>query len=66
MSTFLERLQVERDELVEKVEKLTNYINENEHFLSLSSANQNLLIKQHKHMLNYLQILDIRIELNSK
>lgn len=61
MSTFLERLEVEKKELNENLIKLDNYIEENEHFKTLSNANQLLLLDQRNAMNIYLNILSVRI-----
>lgn len=61
--TFLDRLKLERSELNEKTEKLTDFVTKIESFSKLSAANQNLLIEQLNVMNRYLGILDIRIEL---
>jgi hypothetical protein len=61
-TTFLQRLQTEKDELVDRLSKLLIFIDSN-NFSSLSDANQVLLKMQAEHMNNYLNILIIRVEL---
>ena len=66
MSTFLERLKEEEQEVRERLENLEIYIYNNPHFGTLSKANRALLEHQRKMMLGYLETLVVRIELNSK
>lgn len=56
------RLLQERNELTLKINKLTSFIDSDE-FTKLSFSNQYLLNEQIKVMLNYRDILKIRIEL---
>jgi hypothetical protein len=60
MSTFLERLIIERDELNEKKEKLTAFI-ETENFQKVAVVQQRLLKVQQTIMYSYLQVLEERI-----
>jgi hypothetical protein len=60
MSTFLERLIIERDELNEKKEKLTAFIG-TESFQKVAVVQQRLLKVQQTIMCSYLQVLDERI-----
>jgi|GEM_PF-2248451 len=62
--TFLDRLKKERDELKEKYTGLTHFL-KTENFQKLSSVNQMLLWNQHKHMSEYLHILEVRLEVLS-
>lgn len=62
MSTFLERLQEERNSLGEKIEKLENFINdENGTFKGLDLPNQYLLRRQLMEMKAYYDTLILRI-----
>jgi hypothetical protein len=63
MSTFLERLEQEADALALKTISLIEF-KKTENFEKLSEANQYLLRKQLEVMLEYTNILSIRIELN--
>lgn len=66
MSTFLERLIEEEKQVNNNLIKLDNYISTSDHFKSLSIANQ-LLLQDQRHAMNtYVNILTMRIELNSK
>ncbi len=64
MSTFLERLEQEESELLNKAAKLQEFIG-TDAFEQLSEGNQYLLDKQLEAMTEYLNILGTRIELNS-
>lgn len=66
MSTFLERLEVERTELNINYVKLDSYIESSEHFKTLSIQNRMLLKNQRVTMRNYLDVLDARIEINKE
>lgn len=63
MSTFLERLEQEADALALKTISLSEFT-KTDNFEKLSKANQYLLKKQLEVMLEYTNILTIRIELN--
>jgi hypothetical protein len=63
-STFLQRLQYEKDDLLEKVTKLAIFIAKEEMSQTVSEANYLLLKQQLVYMNDYLNILIIRIELN--
>ena len=66
MSTFLERLVKEKEQVNGNLIKLDDYISTSDHFKSLSIANQ-LLLQDQRHAMNtYVNILTIRIELNNK
>jgi hypothetical protein len=65
MEDFLKRLKEERDELFEKTEKLNNFLSSNKTEF-LSKGNLLLLETQSAIMIDYLNVLDIRIELLSK
>ena len=60
--TFRERVQIERDELAVKVEKLSTFLNKNNVETEIGINQYRLLIKQLTYMENYLAILDIRLE----
>lgn len=65
MSTFLERLKNERNELREKHEKLNSFIMTNPAFNDLDDIQSILLKAQYHAMTTYLFILNQRlIELN--
>lgn len=63
--TFLQRLENEKNELLDKVTKLGMFII-NDKFKELSDANQLLLNQQLVVMNDYLNILIIRTELLTK
>ena len=63
-NAFLDRLKVEKDELLEKVTKLAMFLNSD--LNDLSEANELLLKHQLVSMNDYLSILIIRIELLEK
>jgi hypothetical protein len=64
-NAFLDRLKVEKDELLDKVIKLAMFLNSDK-VKNLSDAN-NLLLKQQLEAMNtYLNILIIRVELLEK
>lgn len=60
--TFQERVQIERDELAVKVEKLRTFLDKTNVETEIGINQYRLLIKQLTHMENYLAILDIRLE----
>lgn len=60
--TFQERVQIERDELAVKSEKLSTFLNKNNVETEIGINQYRLLIKQLTYMENYLAILDIRLE----
>ena len=64
-NTFLDRLKVEKDELLDKVTKLRMFLNSDK-VKDLSYANELLLKEQLEAMNTYLNILIIRIELLKK
>jgi hypothetical protein len=60
--TFLDRLQKERDDLHEKRTKLDAFLQNKNKAIEISGKPQyDLLVKQRKHMDNYLEILDQRL-----
>jgi len=61
MSTFLERIKVERDELKDKVDKLGNFIDKNPAFIEVSEMQRVLLVTQFNVMRIYLYTLEERI-----
>ena len=63
-NTFLDRLKIEKDDLLDKVTKLAIFLNSN--LNDLSEANELLLKQQLEAMNDYLNILIIRIELLEK
>jgi hypothetical protein len=63
-NTFLDRLKVEKSELLDKVTKLAIFLNSDK-VNDLSDANELLLKQQLEAMNTYLNILIIRIELLS-
>jgi hypothetical protein len=64
-NAFLDRLKVEKDELLDKVTKLAMFLNSDK-VKDLSDANKLLLKQQLVSMNDYLNILIIRIELLEK
>lgn len=65
-NTFLDRLKVEKDELLDKVSKLSVFLAKEGYNQKVSEANYYLLKKQFEAMNTYLNILIIRIELLEK
>lgn len=61
MSTFLDRLTEEQEQLLDKVTKLEIFINNNPAFLTVSEIQKVLLVTQLKAMKLYLYTLDERI-----
>ena len=61
MSTFLERLQEEQEQLLDKVTKLVDFIEKNPVFLTVSEMQRVLLVTQLNAMKLYLYTLDERI-----
>tara|TARA_R110000823_G_scaffold87122_1_gene194548 strand:- start:289 stop:501 length:213 start_codon:yes stop_codon:yes gene_type:complete len=61
MSTFLERLKEEQDQLLDKVTKLESFIEKNPAFLTVSEMQRVLLVTQLNAMKLYLYTLDERI-----
>jgi hypothetical protein len=64
-NTFLDRLKVEKNELLDKVTKLAMFLNSDK-VNDLSDANELLLKQQLEAMNTYLNILIIRTELLEK
>ena len=64
-NAFLDRLKVEKDELLDKVTKLAIFLNSDK-VNNLSDANELLLKQQLEAMNTYLNILIIRVELLEK
>ena len=62
MSTFLERIHEEKDQLKEKIDKLNDFIENNEKFNELSNIQRILLVNQFNAMEMYYYALDSRIE----
>ena len=60
--TFRERVQIERDELAVKVEKLIKFLDKNNVETEIGINQCRLLIKQLTYMKYYLATLDIRLE----
>jgi len=61
MSTFLERLTEEQEQLLGKVTKLEDFIEKNPVFLTVSEMQRVLLVTQLNAMKMYLYTLDERI-----
>jgi hypothetical protein len=61
MSTFLDRLQEEKEQLLDKVIKLEDFIEKNPVFLTVSEMQRVLLVTQLNAMKLYLYTLDERI-----
>jgi len=59
---FLQLMFVERDELQEKINKLTGFI-QSDKFKSLDNPRKVLLMPQRKAMKGYIKILNLRIDL---
>lgn len=60
-STFLERLVAERDELVEKMEKLTIFL-KSDIFMNMNDYARDLLMEQYRIMISYVDCLNRRIK----
>ena len=60
--TFQERVQIERDELAVKVEKLRTFLDKTNVETEIGINQYRLLIKQLTYMKYYLATLDIRLE----
>jgi len=65
MSTFIDRLAVEIEELQEKTNKLGSFL-ESKSFEDLSRIEQDLLSTQYPIMVSYLQILTLRFHIAVK
>lgn len=63
-TTFLDRLIFEKEELLDKVTKLSIFLAKEEINSTMSEANYLLLKQQLVHMNDYLNTIIIRIELN--
>ena len=61
MRTFIERLQKEQEQLLDKVTKLEDFIEKNPVFLTVSEVQRVLLVTQLNAMKLYLYTLDERI-----
>ena len=59
--TFKDRLIKEYSDLSEKCDKLRQFIISDK-FIELNNKQSGLLLEQHKYMLAYLNILDLRIK----
>ena len=59
--TFLDRLNAEKSDLSERLEKLTSFIHSDK-FQSVSSNQRRLLKLQVSHMRDYLSVLDERLK----
>lgn len=62
MSTFLERMQEEKIQLKDKLDKLDDFIENNPKFNELTNINRILLINQFNAMEMYHYALESRIE----
>lgn len=60
-STFLERLVAERDELVEKMEKLTLFL-KSDIFMKMNDYSRDLLMEQYRIMISYVDCLNPTIK----
>jgi hypothetical protein len=60
MPDYIKRMIIEKEELYDKVDKCIKFIT-GEKFTTLNGYQKELLIKQHKAMINYLIILNTRI-----
>jgi hypothetical protein len=60
MSTWVDRLIQEKDELEEKIEKLEQYLRNSP---EVSSEYFNILLAQHRAMREYYLALDVRVEM---
>ena len=60
-----ERLEKEHEELLNKANKLSAFI-ESEHFKKLDQLNQHLLVLQSNTMMAYLNVLSIRLGVNNE
>jgi hypothetical protein len=63
MSTFIERLKVEKTDLAEKTEKLISFIDNEELFSKIDPMQQTLLKQQVGYMQGYLSVLEQRLDL---
>ena len=61
--TFLDRLRIEQKDLAEKLEKLCNFVESSTFADAVQNDRQReLLLKQHEHMREYLNVLNQRIK----
>lgn len=60
------RMKQERNELKDKLDKLSEFIFKSEIFKSLDMEKQVLMVKQHAFMTSYLETLDARLFLEYK
>ena len=65
-TTFLDRLKIEKEELLDKVTKLATFLAKEEMIPTVSEANYLLLGQQLEAMNTYLNILIVRVELCEK
>lgn len=63
MSTFIERLEVEKNELYDKIVKLEKFIYSPKFEEELNENQKELLSKQYYHMQRYYNILMERLEI---
>lgn len=61
--TFIDRMEIELDNLSEKCDKLNKFIDENLKFQELSAPEQELMTAQLSAMFTYAKILEIRWKL---
>lgn len=61
IGTFQDRVRAERDELAEKRAKLAAFIGNDAALKDVTAEQLGLLIRQHEHMADYLDVLDARI-----
>lgn len=64
--TFVDRLNIERDELVEKIKKLESAISKRDFISKVGITQYELLYQQLTHMNKYLEILEKRLNLLNK
>ena len=60
MEEYQQRVVVEHNELVEKLDKLGDFMDSHK-FQELNEIQQHLLMKQAKHMTKYANVLSLRI-----
>ena len=61
INTFKERIVAERDELVEKMEKLTLFL-KSDIFMKMNDYSRDLLMEQYRIMISYVDCLNRRIK----
>ena len=61
MEKLIFKLEVERDELEQKLNKLKAFLNDKERLAAVSQEQNDLLHKQYLYMYRYLAVLNARI-----